>query len=232
MNHKILVVEDDHVTLNLLKMYLDQEGYSVLLADNGRQGLELARQKSPDLILLDLMLPKVDGLDVCRILRAESQVPIIMLTARSTEDDMLLGLDLGADDYIRKPFSPREVVARVRALLRRVTSEGGQASDALEIGEMTINFRRREVRVDGAAVQLTAKEYRLLEVLAREPGRIFTRGELLDYAFRLEDDVLERTVDFHIMNLRRKLEGREPDRQLVQTVHGLGYKLAEADDVD
>ena len=227
MSNKILIVDDDRKTAELIRMYLEREGYAALLAHDGRQALELARQRSPDLIVLDLMLPLVEGLDVCRILRAESRVPIIMLTARTTEDDKLLGLDLGADDYITKPFSPRELVARVRAVLRR----GGPAQRgepaAARCGELVVDFVSRSVRLRGAPVHLTPKEFKLLELLARHPGRAFSRLELLEQVFGYDYDGLERTVDVHLMNLRKKIERDPAQPSYVLTVYGHGYKFSE-----
>src|SRR5689334_3900982 len=171
MNRKILVVDDDKKTADLIRLYLERDGYRVLLAHDGRAALDLARQRGPDLIVLDLMLPQIDGLDVCRILRAESRVPIIMLTARTTEDDKLLGLDLGADDYVTKPFSPREVVARVRAVLRRMGDLASAGPPHVRTGDLLVDFVRCEARLQGVALRLTPKEFKLLETLAREPGR-------------------------------------------------------------
>jgi DNA-binding response OmpR family regulator len=231
MNRKILVVDDDHKIVELLKLYLERDGYRVLTAYDGRQALEIVRQRRPDLVVLDLMLPAIDGLDVCRVVRADSQIPIIMLTARSTEEDTLLGLDLGADDYMTKPFSPRELVARVRAVLRRggETQRGGP--DQMRFGELTVHFVRHEVRLRGQPVRLTPKEFKLLETLTREPGRAFARIELLEQVFGLDYEGLERTVDVHVLNLRKKIEP-DPTRPIyIHTVFGVGYKFAEADDV-
>jgi DNA-binding response OmpR family regulator len=202
-----------------------------MLAHDGRAALEAARGRAPDLIVLDLMLPQVDGLDVCRILRAESRVPIIMLTARTTEDDKLLGLDLGADDYVTKPFSPREVVARVRAVLRRVGEGAARSSPAtIHHGDLTVDFVRREARLLDAPLRLTPKEFKLLETLAQEPGRAFSRLDLLERVFGLDYEGLERTVDVHVMNLRKKIE-RDPNKPaIVQTVFGIGYRFAEEND--
>ena len=226
MSNKILIVDDDRKTAELIRMYLEREGYGALLAHDGRQALDLARQRAPDLIVLDLMLPVVEGLDVCRILRAESQVPIIMLTARTTEDDKLLGLDLGADDYVTKPFSPRELVARVRAVLRR----GGPAQrsePAARYGDLVVDFVSRSVRLRGAPVHLTPKEFKLLELLAKHPGRAFSRLELLEQVFGYDYDGLERTVDVHLMNLRKKIERDPAQPSYVLTVYGHGYKFSE-----
>jgi DNA-binding response OmpR family regulator len=231
MNRKILVVDDDTKTAELIRLYLEKDGYRVLLAGDGRQALDLARQRGPDLIVLDLMLPQVDGLDVCRILRAESRVPIIMLTARTTEGDKLLGLDLGADDYVTKPFSPREVVARVRAVLRRVGAPGEEAPPVLRSGNLAIDFARREARLGGGLLHLTPKEFKLLETLARTPGRAFSRLELLERVFGFDYEGLERTVDVHVMNLRKKIEPDPTQPTYVQTVFGVGYRFAGGDDV-
>ena len=229
MRRKILVVDDDPKTAELLRLYLDREGYQALVAHDGRQALDLARQRRPDLIVLDLMLPMVDGLDVCRILRAESRVPIIMLTAKTTEDDKLLGLDLGADDYVTKPFSPREVVARVRAVLRRVDATD-QAPRAARFGELAVDFASHSARLGGVPLHLTPKEFKLLETLVRQPGRAFSRLELLEQVFGFDYEGLERTVDVHIMNLRKKIESDPAQPIYILTVYGVGYKFAEERD--
>jgi DNA-binding response OmpR family regulator len=225
MNHSILVVDDDKKTVDLIRLYLEREKYKVLAAYDGQQALMLARQKCPGLIILDWMLPKVDGLDVCRILRAESSVPIIMLTAKATEEDTLLGLDLGADDYITKPFSPRELVARVRVVLRRAYVQEEQPPEELRIGTLVIDFRAHEVWRDGVRIEVTPKEFRLLETLAREPGRAFSRLELMQRVFGLDYEGLERTVDVHVMNLRKKIESSPNEPTYLLTVYGLGYKF-------
>jgi DNA-binding response OmpR family regulator len=230
MTSRILIVDDDRKTAELLRLYLEREGYAVLLAHDGRAALELARQRSPDLLVLDLMLPMVDGLDVCRILRAETRVPIIMLTARTTEDDKLLGLDLGADDYITKPFSPREVVARVRAVLRRAGEAQERGPTSAQIGELAVDFVSHTARLRGAALHLTPKEFKLLEILLRHPGRAFSRLELLEQVFGFDYEGLERTVDVHVMNLRRKIERDPAQPTYVLTVYGVGYKFAEEQD--
>jgi DNA-binding response OmpR family regulator len=224
MKRTILVVDDDKKTVDLIRLYLEREQHQVLVAYDGREALEIARQRSPCLIILDWMLPRVDGLDICRILRAESAVPIIMLTARSTEEDKLLGLDLGADDYVTKPFSPRELVARVRVVLRR-SAPKDEAVPPLCIGELAVDFAAHEVRRGGELLRLTPKEFKLLETLAREPGRAFSRGELVDRVFGLGYEGFERTVDVHLMNLRKKIE-TDPNHPLyLLTVYGVGYKF-------
>jgi len=224
---KILVVDDERKIVELVRLYLEKDGYRVLVAYDGLEALELARQKRPDLILLDLLLPGMDGLDVCRILQAESEVPIIMLTARTTDEDKLIGLELGADDYITKPFNPREVVARVRAVLRRAGKEASRGPAEMRFADLVIDRRRHEVRMRDEVVDLTPTEFRLLEVLAGEPGRAFTRLELLDRVFGYDFEGFERTVDVHVKNLRKKIEPDPRQPTYVQTVYGVGYKFGE-----
>jgi DNA-binding response OmpR family regulator len=226
MNARILVAEDDPKQARLIRIYLEREGYSVLVVHDGRRALEVSRSRRPDLLVLDLMMPGVDGLDVCRILRTESAVPILLLSARSTERDKLLGLDIGADDYLTKPYSPRELAARVRALLRRAGSADPMANDVRRIGDLEIDAARFEVRVAGQPVALTAKEFGILETLAAAPGRVFTRAQIIDRAFGFDHYVLERTVDAHVMNLRRKVERNPTEPRYIQTVYGRGYRLA------
>jgi DNA-binding response OmpR family regulator len=225
MNRSILVIDDDIKTVELIRLYLEREKYRVLAAYDGEQALALARQKSPGLIILDWMLPKIDGLDVCRILRAESNVPIIMLTAKATEEDTLQGLDLGTDDYVTKPFSPRELVARVRVVLRRANQQEDQPPEELRIGSLLIDFRSHEVWRDGELIDLTPKEFKLLETLAREAGRAFSRLELVRRVFGLDYEGFERTVDVHMMNLRKKIELHPNEPTYLQTVYGVGYKF-------
>ncbi|GAQ69112.1 alkaline phosphatase synthesis transcriptional [Streptomyces turgidiscabies] len=229
LSARILVAEDDEMQSRLIRIYLEREGNAVQVVGDGRAALDRARSTSPDLIVLDVMLPLVDGLDVCRILRTESDVPILLLTARTTEEDMLLGLDLGADDYLTKPYSPRELTARVRALLRRSRKAGAAAQPSLlRVGEMELDTARFEVRMAGRPVPLTSKEFNILETLAREPGRVFTRAQIIERVFGYDRDVLERTVDAHVMNLRRKLEaGSQEGPRLLETVYGRGYRLAD-----
>ena len=226
MTARILVADDDPKHAQLIRLYLEREGHQVLTVGDGRAALEQARSRRPDLVVLDIMMPLVDGLDVCRILRAESSVAILLVTARSSENDMLLGLDIGADDYLAKPVSPRELTARVRALLRR-TGAGDGPSSVLRVGDLEVDAGRFEVRVGGAPVILTAKEFGILELLAREPGRVFTRGQIIDKTFGFEHDVSERTVDAHVVNLRRKIEVNPAEPRYVQTVYGRGYRMAE-----
>ena len=226
MTARILVADDDPKHAQLVRLYLEREGHQVLTVGDGRAALDVARARRPDLIVLDIMMPLVDGLDVCRILRAESNVAILLVTARSSENDMLLGLDIGADDYLAKPVSPRELTARVRALLRRTGATGG-AGSVLRVGDLEVDPGRFEVRARGVPVSLTAKEFAILELLAREPGRVFTRGQIIDKTFGFEHDVSERTVDAHVVNLRRKIEENAAEPRYVQTVYGRGYRMAE-----
>jgi DNA-binding response OmpR family regulator len=226
---RILVAEDDPKQAELVRMYLEREGHAVTVARDGRTALEQIRQKHPDLVVLDVMMPNVDGLDVCRILRAESDIPIVMVTARSTEDDMLLGLDLGADDYVVKPYSPRELMARIRTVLRRSGTTGGAAAavPVYQVGELAVDVGRHEVRLAGQLIEVTPTEFKLLEVLASAPGRARSRQELLDAALGFDHYALERTVDVHVMNLRRKIEDDHRHPRYLLTVYGRGYKMAE-----
>jgi DNA-binding response OmpR family regulator len=224
MNRSILVVDDDKKIVDLVAMYLKRDGYSVMPAYDGQEALDTARRRRPDLVVLDLMLPELSGMDVCKLLRAESRVPIVMLTARAADEDKLRGLDLGADDYVTKPFNPRELVARVRAVLRRTYPEETPGDD-LHYGDLVVSFLRHEVTVGGKPSNLTPTEFRLLETLVREPGRAFSRSELLDRAFGYDYDGVERTVDVHIMNLRRKIEPGGGSWRYIATVPGLGYRF-------
>ncbi|HEX2060740.1 MAG TPA: response regulator transcription factor [Thermoanaerobaculia bacterium] len=218
MRRRILLVEDDPKTRSTVALYLQREGYDVATAEDGVAALELARERDPHLVVLDLMLPRLDGLEVCRALRESGNPAIIMVTARSTEDDKLTGLDLGADDYVTKPFSPRELMARVRAVLRRAADD-----DVIEVAGITVDRTRREVRIGDAAIAVTPTEYRLLDTLARSAGRTFTRQELVERALGDEYEGLDRTVDVHVMNLRKKLG--EAGKAIV-TVFGVGYRMA------
>ena len=225
---RILVVDDDPKTVELVKLYLNRDGYRVLTAYDGIDALRLAREASPDLIVLDLMLPGIDGLQVCRALRAESDVPIIMLTARTTEQDKLTGLDIGADDYITKPFSPRELAARVRVVLRRLPEQSLQRGPVeVAHGELKLNFVTHQASLASKPLNLSPTEFRLLGVMAREPGRVFTRAELIDKVFGYDFEGFDRTVDVHILNLRRKLEPDPKQPRYIQTVYGEGYRLVE-----
>ena len=223
---RVLVVDDDVKTVELVKLYLNRDGYKVLAAYDGTEALRLAREKHPDLIVLDLMLPGIDGLQVCRTIRNESDVPIIMLTARTTEQDRLAGLDLGADDYVAKPFSPRELAARVRAVLRRLPGETIQRSHAeIQHGELIVNFLKYEASLAGRPLKLSPIEFRLLGVLVKEPERVFSRGELIEKTIGYDFEGFDRTIDVHILNLRRKLEPDTNNPRYIKTVYGVGYKF-------
>jgi len=222
---RVLVVDDDAKTVELVKLYLNRDGYRVLTAHDGMQALRLAREGHPDLIVLDLMLPGLDGLEVCRTIREESDVPIIMLTAKTTDQDKLRGLDLGADDYVTKPFSPRELAARVRAVLRRIPGERGPKE--IKHGELTVNFLKHEAFLSNKPLKLTTVEFKLLGILAKEPGRVFSRAELIEKALGYDFEGFDRTIDVHILNLRRKLERDPSHPKYIQTVYGAGYKLSE-----
>jgi DNA-binding response OmpR family regulator len=225
MPARILVAEDDRKQAELIRRYLEREGHLTVVVHDGRAAIDEARQRSPDLLVLDVMMPKVDGLDVCRVLRADGDVPIIMLTARATDDDLLLGLDLGADDYLTKPYNPRELVARVRTVLRRtrIRSEG----QVYRVGGLEIDPVRHEVLLDNRLVDVTPAEFKILACLAASPGRAFSRQQLLEHAFGFDHYVFDRTIDVHVMNLRKKIEPSPTAPSYLKTVYGVGYKLAD-----
>jgi len=223
---KVLVVDDDAKTVELVKLYLNRDGYRVITAYDGTEALQLARENQPDLIVLDIMLPGINGLEICRILRKESDVPIIMLTALTTDDDRLTGLDLGADDYVTKPFSPRELAARVRAVLRRLPGERGP--EKIEHGALTVNFLKHEASLEGKPLNLTPIEFKVLGALVKEPGRVFSRAQIIEKALGHDFDGFDRTIDVHILKLRRKLEPDPRHPRYIKTVYGAGYKLMEA----
>lgn len=226
MNELILVVDDEPKIVRLAQDYLERGGFRVQAVGDGKSALAAARQTRPDLIVLDLNLPELDGLDVCRTLRRESDVPIIMLTARVEETDRLIGLELGADDYIVKPFSPRELVARVRVVLRRMQSGVVQPVGLIRAGELEIDLNGHRVTLAGVAVRLTPIEFSLLAILAQHPGQTFTRAQLLD-RLGMAADNFDRSVDAHIKNLRRKLEADTSDPRYILTVFGIGYQFTE-----
>ena len=226
MHELILVVDDETRIVKLARDYLEQAGFRVLSAGDGTTALAAARGERPDLIVLDLNLPGMDGLDVCRALRRESEVPIIMLTARVDETDRLIGLELGADDYIIKPFSPRELVARVRTVLRRVQGSMIQPG-FLRIGDLEINLEGRNLNRAGEAVQLSRIEFNLLVILAQHPGQVFTRAQLLERLHGYAFDGYDRSIDAHIKNLRRKLEVDPAEPNYILTIYGVGYKFNE-----
>jgi two-component system alkaline phosphatase synthesis response regulator PhoP len=223
---KVLVVDDDPGIVKLVRGYLEQVGYEVAVAYDGKKAMQIARNERPDLVILDLMLPEMDGWDVCRALRKESDVPIIMLTARVEESDKLIGLELGADDYVTKPFSPRELVARVRSVLRR--AEGMPARrERISRADITVDVSRHLVDVRGQAIDLTPTEFDLLATLMEDPGRAFTRSQLLEAVQGYAYDGYERTIDVHIKNLRQKIEEDARHPQRVRTVYGIGYKFED-----
>jgi two-component system alkaline phosphatase synthesis response regulator PhoP len=222
----VLVVEDEPQIAQIVRDYLLHAGFSVVTAADGAEALTLTRQRKPDLIVLDLGLPHLDGLDVARRLRRDTDIPIIMLTARVEESDRLIGLEVGADDYVTKPFSPRELVARVRAVLRRV-EPGAAPTDTLRRADLLIELQKMSVSRDGAPIDLTPTEFQLLAALARQPGRVFTRAQLLDAVRGTEVDSFERAIDAHIKNIRRKLEVDSRSPRYLLTVYGVGYKFAE-----
>lgn len=226
---KVMVVDDEPKIVQLARDYLEHAGFAVVVAHDGKAALATARAQNPDLVVLDLGLPELDGLDVARTLRAESNVPIVMLTGRSEESDKLVGLELGADDYVTKPFSPKELVARVRAVLRR-TERPRSAAEIVRVGEVTLDIPRMRVTVADRAVALTPTEFQLVATMAREPGRVFTRAQLLDAVHGVAFESYERAIDAHVKNLRQKLEPDPTTPRYVLTVYGVGYRFAEIDD--
>ncbi len=231
MNSKgrILVVDDEPGVLSIVRSYLFKEGYQALEAQDGKKALDVFRREKPDLVVLDIMLPEIDGLDVLREIRKTSQAPVILLTARTEDADKLVGLELGADDYVVKPFSPRELVARVKAVLRRAQKPAGSDSKTICIGAMTIDPERFEVACHGKPVPLTATEFRILFALGESAGRVLTRQQLLDRAFDMAYEGYDRTIDAHIKNIRHKLSEASGGKGCnISTVQGVGYKLEEA----
>lgn len=222
---KILVVDDEASVRNLVTSYLAREGYDLLEADNGAEALKLARTGHPDLIILDLMIPEVDGLEVCRILRSEMDVFILMLTARTEEADKLLGLGLGADDYLTKPFSPRELVARVKAILRRRPGEISSTVKVVRAGPMEIDPGRHVATINGRVLDLTAREFDIIRRLASRPGMVFTREKLLEQVWGIDFYGDPRVVDVHVAKLRKKVEEDPAHPRYIKTVRGVGYKL-------
>jgi two-component system, OmpR family, alkaline phosphatase synthesis response regulator PhoP len=223
---RILIVDDEPKIVRLVRDYLEHAGFAVAVARDGHEALMRARTDRPDLVVLDLGLPGLDGLDVTRALRRDSSLPIIMLTARDDETDTVLGLELGADDYVTKPFSPRELVARVRAVLRR--HEPGGDDEVLRAGDLELDLGRIRASVDGRVVSLTATEFQLLAALARQPGRVFTRSQLLDAIHGVAFESYERAIDAHVKNIRRKLEADPRNPRYLLTVYGVGYRLTDA----
>jgi DNA-binding response OmpR family regulator len=219
----LLVAEDDRGQAEVLRRYLTAEGYDTVVVHDGRVALAEVRRRRPDLLVLDVMMPGLDGLTVARVLRAESEVPILMLTARAGEQDLLAGLDGGADDYLTKPYSPRELTARARALLRR--SRGRTDDPVLTVGKLVVNVGQHQVRVDGHLVNCTPGEFAILAVMAGQPERVFTRAQLLEHTKGVERDSVARSIDVHVLNLRRKVEPNPKRPTRLVTVYGIGYKL-------
>jgi DNA-binding response OmpR family regulator len=222
----ILVVEDDRAIARLVRDYLEGAGFAVLLAGDGEAALQMARSTKPDLVVLDLGLPGRDGLDVTRELRRTSAVPIVVVTARGDETDRIVGLELGADDYVVKPFSPKELVARVRAVLRRAAA-APPAAEVIRVADLELDLPRLRLTVGGRAIELTPTEFHLLATLARQPGRVFTRGQLLAAVHGVTVESYERAIDAHVKNLRRKIEPNPGSPRYVQTVYGVGYRFAD-----
>jgi two-component system alkaline phosphatase synthesis response regulator PhoP len=226
MSTKILVVDDEPKIVDLLRLYLERAGYKVTIAGDGQSALSVFRREKPDLVILDLMLPGIDGVEVCSRLRRESHIPVIMLTARAEEVDKLVGLEVGADDYVTKPFSPREVVARVRAVLRRSNGAPEPAQKRIELDGLLIDATRHQVTCNGKSVGLTPTEFRLLWAMAGQPQRVFSRSQLMNEALDEEFEGYERTIDAHVKNLRRKLS-RACESACIETVYGVGYRFVE-----
>jgi two-component system alkaline phosphatase synthesis response regulator PhoP len=224
MQELILVVDDEPKVVRLARDYLEKHGYRVISAGDGPAALTTARSEKPDLVILDLMLPRMDGRDVCRTLRQESDVPIIMLTALTEESDQIVGLELGADDYITKPFSPRTLVARVRALLRRTQGQI-RTPEVLREGGLEINMPNHSAQLDGRTMHLTPTEFKLLVALARHTGQTLTREQLMDDVYGTAGDSFDRSVDSHIKNLRKKLDTNIEGREYIETVYGIGYRF-------
>ena len=228
-NKKIVVIDDEPSVQEVVRGYLEKDGYLVYVAGNGREGLALAERTRPGLIVLDLMLPDVSGEEICREIRSRSDVPILMLTAKASEDERVSGLALGADDYLTKPFSPRELVARVRAVLRRTQGTETPLVEVLSFdeGSLEVDTVQHEVRRDGVPVDLTPNEYRLLMTLARYPGRVYSRFELINHVQGYDFEGYERTIDVHVKNLRKKIEPDPKHPRYVETVYGVGYRLTK-----
>jgi DNA-binding response OmpR family regulator len=226
-NGPILIVEDDANTLSLIKTYLEREGYETITAVDGEQALRLAKVQHPGFVVLDIMLPKMDGWEVCRQLRTFSNVPVLMLTAREEEIDRVTGLSLGADDYVVKPFSPRELVARIKAILRRFHPAAVESRDRLVCGGLEMDLVRHRVSREGKTIHLTASEYKLLQTLMTSAGRVFSRDELLEVFYQHGEIVVDRVVDVHIGKLRQKIEPEPADPRYILTVRGFGYTFTD-----
>lgn len=227
MIHKILVVDDEPHLVNTVRAYLQDSGFEVVTASNGREGLFVFRHEEPDLIILDLMMPEMDGWEAARLIRKESNVPIIMLTARVEDVDKIAALEMGADDYIAKPFNPRELVARARAVLRRTYGDMDEGNEILRVGDLELKPEAYQVTLKGSVLDLTRSEFELLEVMMRNPGRVFSRGDLLEHIQGEAYAAYERTIDAHIKNIRAKIEDDPRQPQYIETVYGVGYRMAK-----
>lgn len=228
--YAVLIVDDDVKLVKLLQTYFEKEGYITYSANDGLDALQVVRERKPDIIVLDLMLPGLDGLNVCRRIRKDNDIPIIMLTARDEESDRLVGLEIGADDYVTKPFSPKEVVARVKAILRRVNKEV-VSCEPIKAGTLIIDLERHQVTNGGQIVDVTPTEFKIMELLVANTGRVYSRLQIVEQIQGYSFEGYERTIDAHIKNLRRKIEINSKEPQYIQTVYGIGYKFAgEADE--
>ncbi|BBB89605.1 MAG TPA: response regulator transcription factor [Methylomusa anaerophila] len=225
--HSVLIVDDDAKLVKLLKTYFEKDGYIAYTAADGVDALMAVKEHKPDIMVLDLMMPGIDGWEVCRRVRKDNDMPIIMLTARDDESDLLVGLELGADDYVTKPFSPKEVVARAKTILRR-TNRAVVRKEPIKVGSLTINLEMYQVTRDGELIELTPTEFKILEMMAANPGKVFSRLQIVEQAHGYSFEGYERTIDAHIKNLRRKLEVNPKEPTYIQTVYGIGYKLAGA----
>lgn len=221
---KILVVDDEPQIVKVLTVFIENAGFDVAVSMDGRKAVAAFQQEQPDFVILDLNLPGMDGLEVCRAIRKESNVPILMLTARSEEADKLIGLEIGADDYIVKPFSPREIVARIRTIMRRTTAEV-ERSELIQVDDLVIDLQKHTVTLGGRDIDLTLAEFEILTILARQPRRVFTRQQIMDHAQDMVFEGYDRTIDAHIKNIRIKMEPNPRKPIYIQTVFGLGYKL-------
>ena len=224
--NSVVIVDDDTKLTKLLQTYFDKEGFVTWTVHEGLEAVNMIREKKPDIVILDLMLPGIDGLEICRRVRRYSDVPILMLTARDEETDRLIGLEMGADDYVTKPFSPREVVARVKAILRRSKKQVEGKPELVKYGSLSIDFERHEVKKNGELADVTPTEFKILEVLATSPGRVYSRLHMVEFIQEYAFEGYERTIDAHVKNLRRKIEDNPKEPQYILTVYGVGYKFA------
>lgn len=228
--NSVVIVDDDSKLTKLLETYFQKDGFITRIAHEGYEAMRLIKEMQPDIIILDLMLPGIDGLEICRRVRREADIPILMLTARDEEADRLIGLEMGADDYVPKPFSPREVVARAKAILRRSKKPATAARyNAVKIGRLSIDFERHEVKKDGELLDITPTEFKILELLATNPGRVYSRLHMVEFIQEYTFEGYERTIDAHVKNLRRKIETNPKEPKYILTVYGVGYKFTGGD---